>query len=88
MSAAVRPAVSLREALSYWSKLVFVSFDGPAGQISLMHSDLVDRVLPGPEAQQLATYIGWLMRGTGGGIVAGVLFVAPSLVVSKLVSSR
>ena len=98
MSVAALPAVSLREALSYWLKLGFVSFGGPAGQISLMHSDLVDRlrwiserrflhalnyvmVLPGPEAQQLATYIGWLMHGTWGGIVAGVLFVAPSLVV-------
>ena len=92
------PPISQREAYSYWLKLGFVSFGGPAGQISLMHSDLVDRhrwisesrflhalnyvmVLPGPEAQQLATYIGWLMHGTWGGIVAGVLFVAPSLVV-------
>ena len=98
MSVAALPAVSLHAALSYWLKLGFVSFGGPAGQISLMHSDLVDRlrwiserrflhalnyvmVLPGPEAQQLATYIGWLMHGTWGGIVAGVLFVAPSLVV-------
>jgi chromate transporter len=98
MSVAALPAVCLRDALSYWLKLGFVSFGGPAGQISLMHSDLVDRlrwiserrflhalnyvmVLPGPEAQQLATYIGWLMHGTWGGIVAGVLFVAPSLVV-------
>jgi chromate transporter len=95
---AAPPIVSLREALSYWLKLGFVSFGGPAGQISLMHSDLVERrrwisegrflhalnyvmVLPGPEAQQLATYIGWLMHGTWGGIVAGVLFVAPSLVI-------
>jgi chromate transporter len=98
MNAALRPAVSLRVAFSYWLKLGFVSFGGPAGQIALMHSDLVDRlrwiserrflhalnyvmVLPGPEAQQLATYIGWLLHGTWGGIVAGVLFVAPSLVV-------
>ena len=98
MSAVALPAVSLRVALSYWLKLGFVSFGGPAGQISLMHSDLVDRlrwiserrflhalnyvmVLPGPEAQQLATYIGWLMHGAWGGIVAGVLFVAPSLAV-------
>jgi chromate transporter len=36
-------------------------------------------LLPGPEAQQLATYIGWLMHGTWGGIVAGALFVLPSL---------
>jgi chromate transporter len=36
-------------------------------------------LLPGPEAQQLATYIGWLMHGTRGGVVAGALFVLPSL---------
>ena len=38
-------------------------------------------VLPGPEAQQLATYIGWLMHRTWGGIVAGGLFVLPSLLI-------
>ncbi|MCG6876566.1 MAG: chromate efflux transporter [Betaproteobacteria bacterium] len=87
--------VSLREALSYWLKLGFVSFGGPAGQISMMHTELVERrrwiserrflhalnycmVLPGPEAQQLATYIGWLMHRTWGGFVAGGLFVLPS----------
>ena len=80
----------------YWLKLGFISFGGPAGQISMMHHDLVEEhrwisehrflhalnytmVLPGPEAQQLATYIGWLMFGIRGGIVAGVLFVLPSL---------
>ncbi|SFE37271.1 chromate efflux transporter [Nitrosomonas sp. Nm166] len=88
--------VSFRQAFIYWLKLGFVSFGGPAGQISMMHQELVERrrwiseqrflhalnytmVLPGPEAQQLATYIGWLMHGTWGGIVAGVLFVLPSL---------
>ena len=88
--------VSLLDALKYWLKLGFVSFGGPAGQISMMHTELVERrrwisehrflhalnytmVLPGPEAQQLATYIGWLMHGTWGGIAAGVLFVIPSL---------
>ncbi len=88
--------VSLREAFFYWLKLGFISFGGPAGQISMMHTELVERrrwisehrflhalnytmVLPGPEAQQLATYIGWLMHGTLGGIMAGVLFVLPSL---------
>ncbi len=88
--------VTLLEAFIYWFKLGFVSFGGPAGQISMMHTDLVERrrwlsehrflhalnytmVLPGPEAQQLATYIGWLMHGTLGGILAGVLFVLPSL---------
>ena len=87
--------VSLSEAFVYWLKLGFVSFGGPAGQISMMHQELVERrrwisehrflhalnycmMLPGPEAQQLATYIGWLMHGTRGGIMAGVLFVLPS----------
>ena len=87
--------VSLVEAFRYWLKLGFISFGGPAGQISMMHQDLVEKrrwisehrflhalnytmVLPGPEAQQLATYIGWLMHGTWGGIMAGVLFVIPS----------
>ncbi len=89
-------AVSLWEAFAYWLKLGFISFGGPAGQISMMHTELVERrrwisehrflhalnytmVLPGPEAQQLATYIGWLLHGTLGGILAGVLFVLPSL---------
>ena len=88
--------VSFSEALVYWLKLGFISFGGPAGQISMMHQELVEKrrwisehrflhalnytmVLPGPEAQQLATYIGWLMHGLWGGIAAGVLFVLPSL---------
>jgi len=88
--------VTLREASKYWLKLGFISFGGPAGQISMMHQELVERrrwiseqrflhalnycmVLPGPEAQQLATYIGWLMHGVRGGIIAGALFVLPSL---------
>jgi chromate transporter len=86
------------EALRYWFRLGCLSFGGPAGQIALMHRELVEQkrwiserrflhalnycmVLPGPEAQQLATYIGWLMHRTWGGIVAGGLFVLPSLVV-------
>jgi len=95
---AAPPAIPTRgEAFRYWLKLGFVSFGGPAGQIAIMHHDLVDSkrwiseqrflhalnycmVLPGPEAQQLATYIGWLMHRTWGGIVAGALFVLPSLV--------
>lgn len=88
--------VGLREAFAFWLKLGFISFGGPAGQISIMHQELVERrrwiseqrflhalnycmVLPGPEAQQLATYIGWLMHRTWGGLVAGGLFVLPSL---------
>ncbi|MBD9562716.1 chromate efflux transporter [Pseudomonas sp. PDM09] len=89
-------AISLREAFLFWLKLGFISFGGPAGQISIMHQELVERrrwiserrflhalnycmLLPGPEAQQLATYIGWLMHRTWGGLIAGVLFVLPSL---------
>jgi len=92
-----RPSpVSFGEAILYWIKLGFISFGGPAGQISMMHQELVEKrrwisehrflhalnytmVLPGPEAQQLATYIGWLMHGVRGGLVAGVMFVLPSL---------
>ena len=88
--------VSFADAFLFWLKLGFISFGGPAGQISIMHQELVERrrwiserrflhalnycmVLPGPEAQQLATYIGWMLHKTRGGIVAGVLFVLPSL---------
>jgi chromate transporter len=95
----VRPAaVPLGKALLYWLKLGFISFGGPAGQIALMHAELVERrrwiserrflhalnycmLLPGPEATQLAIYIGWLLHRTIGGIIAGVLFVLPSLVI-------
>ncbi|MDY0012731.1 MAG: chromate efflux transporter [Rhodocyclaceae bacterium] len=83
-------------AFRFWLKLGFISFGGPAGQISIMHQELVENrrwisegrflhalnycmVLPGPEAQQLATYIGWLLHRARGGIVAGALFVLPSL---------
>ena len=84
------------EAFRFWLKLGFISFGGPAGQISIMHQELVDRkrwvsnerflnalnycmLLPGPEAQQLATYIGWLLHRLPGGIVAGAFFVIPSI---------
>src|SRR5450830_1596765 len=87
---------TLKQAFWYWLKLGFVSFGGPAGQIAIMHHDLVEKkrwisekrflhalnycmVLPGPEAQQLATYIGWLMHRTLGGLMARGLFVLPSL---------
>ena len=89
-------SVSFSEALRFWLMLGFISFGGPAGQIAIMHRELVEQrrwisekrflhalnycmLLPGPEAQQLATYIGWLMHRTWGGIVAGTLFVLPSL---------
>jgi chromate transporter len=88
--------VAFGEALKFWLKLGFISFGGPAGQIAVMHRELVEQkrwiserrflhalnycmMLPGPEAQQLATYIGWLLHRTWGGIVAGALFVLPSL---------
>ncbi|MGH8458901.1 MAG: chromate efflux transporter, partial [Nevskiales bacterium] len=90
------PSVGFFEAFRFWLKLGFISFGGPAGQIAVMHQELVERrrwiserrflhalnycmLLPGPEAQQLAIYIGWLLHGVRGGIVAGALFVLPSL---------
>ena len=90
------PSVPFREAFRFWLQLGFISFGGPAGQIAIMHRELVEKrrwvseqrflhalnfcmVLPGPEAQQLATYLGWLMHRTWGGVVAGTLFFLPSL---------
>ncbi|MBI3246062.1 MAG: chromate efflux transporter [Deltaproteobacteria bacterium] len=88
--------VPFGSAFRYWFKLGFINFGGPAGQIALMHRDLVEQrrwiseerflhalnycmLLPGPEAQQLAIYIGWLLHRTWGGLVAGVCFVLPSI---------
>lgn len=95
--------VSLRSAFWYWLKLGCVSFGGPAGQIAMMHAELVEKrrwiseqrflhalnycmLLPGPEATQLAIYIGWLMHRTRGGIVAGLLFLLPSLLLLIVLS--
>jgi chromate transporter len=95
--------VSFAQAFRFWLKLGFISFGGPAGQIAVMHQELVERrrwisegrflhalnycmLLPGPEAQQLATYIGWLMHRTWGGVVAGGLFVLPAFVILTLLS--
>ncbi len=95
--------VSLLEALRFWFKLGFISFGGPAGQIAILHQELVERrrwlserrffhalnycmVLPGPEAQQLVTYIGWLMHRRWGGVLAGSLFVLPSLAMLVVLS--
>ncbi|MGZ8335172.1 MAG: chromate efflux transporter [Allosphingosinicella sp.] len=89
--------VSFGEAMRVWAKIALLSFGGPAGQIAVMHRELVEErrwigerrflhalnfcmLLPGPEAQQLATYIGWLMHGVRGGLVAGLLFVLPGFV--------
>ncbi|HYG77231.1 MAG TPA: chromate efflux transporter [Planctomycetota bacterium] len=93
-TAAVTQPIPFLKALRFWLKLGFISFGGPAGQIAVMHRELVERrrwisdgrflhalnycmILPGPEATQLAVYIGWLMHGTLGGIIAGTLFVLP-----------
>ncbi len=90
--------VSFKQAFWFWLKLGFISFGGPAGQIAIMHKELVEQkrwisesrflhalnycmLLPGPEAQQLATYLGWSMHGVRGGLVAGGLFVLPSLLI-------
>lgn len=90
------PVPTFREALRFWWKLGWISFGGPAGQIAIMHKELVEKrrwlgedhflhalnfcmLLPGPEAQQLATYLGWRLHGARGGIAAGVLFVLPSM---------
>ena len=95
--------VSFGKALKFWTKLGFISFGGPAGQIAIMHQEVVQRrgwlgenpflralnfcmLLPGPEAQQLAIYIGWRLHGIWGGIVAGSLFVIPSVFVMLLLS--
>lgn len=91
------------EAFRFWLKLGFISFGGPAGQIAIMHRELVERrrwiseprflhalnfcmLLPGPEAQQLAVYIGWLLHRVRGGLVAGLLFILPSIVILWLLS--
>src|ERR687895_2410194 len=95
--------VRFREAFWFWVKLGFINFGGPAGQIAIMHRELVERkhwvaegqflrtlnfcmLLPGPEAQQVATYIGWRLHGTLGGVVAGSFFVIPSIFVLLLLS--
>jgi chromate transporter len=98
------PTVSLAEAARFWLHLGLVSFGGPAGQIAMLHRELVDQrrwvsearflhalnycqLLPGPEAIQLATYLGWLLHGTRGGLIAGGLFLLPSVVLLLLLSS-
>lgn len=91
------------QAFWFWLKLGCISFGGPAGQIAIMHTELVEKrrwisegrflhalnycmLLPGPEAQQLATYLGWLMHRTLGGVIAGLLFILPSLLLLVLLS--
>jgi len=81
-----------------FGRIGLLSFGGPAGQIALMHRELVEErpwldeprflhalnfcmLLPGPEAMQLATYAGWLLRGVGGGLLAGLLFILPGFAI-------
>ncbi len=97
-------APTFTEATKVWAKIGLLSFGGPAGQIALMHKELVEErrwigeqrflhalnycmLLPGPEAQQLAIYIGWLLHRTIGGLVAGILFVVPGALVMLALSS-
>jgi chromate transporter len=99
----ITTAIPFWQAFWFWLKLGCISFGGPAGQIALMHTELVEKrrwisegrflhalnycmLLPGPEAQQLATYLGWLMHRTLGGVVAGLLFILPSLLLLVLLS--
>src|SRR5688500_2009783 len=100
----VRPEghlIPLRDAIRYWAKLGFINFGGPAGQIAIMHDELVDKrrwvsessflhglnfcmLLPGPEAMQLATWLGWRLHGVRGGLAAGALFVLPAMLLMAL----
>ena len=91
------------KAARVWARIGLLSFGGPAAQIALMHREVVERgwlserrytdalaftmLLPGPEAMQLATYAGWRLHGTRGGLTAGLLFVAPGAVVMAALSS-
>ena len=89
---------SRREAFRFWLKLGFISFGGPAGQIAIMHREVVDArrwiddrsfmqalnvcmLLPGPEALQLAIWLGWRLHGVAGGLVAGLCFIVPSMAI-------
>lgn len=98
------PHPTLAEATAVWARIGLLSFGGPAGQIALMHRELVEErrwiaesrflhalnfcmLLPGPEAQQLATYVGWLLHGKRGGVIAGTLFVLPGFVVIVALSA-
>jgi chromate transporter len=96
--AGAAPPPTYTEALKVWARIGLLSFGGPAGQIALMHRELVEErrwidegrylnalnfcmLLPGPEAMQLATYVGWRLHGLRGGLTAGLLFVIPGAVV-------
>lgn len=94
---------SFGTALRFWLLLGCISFGGPAGQIAVMHAELVDKrrwidestflraldfcmLLPGPEAMQLATWLGWRLHGLRGGLVAGALFVLPAALLLALLA--
>jgi chromate transporter len=96
--------VPFRAAMRLWAYVALNSFGGPAGQIAVMHREIVERrgwfdekrflhalnycmLLPGPEAQQLATYLGWSLNGLRGGLVAGIIFVLPGVVVLLVLST-
>lgn len=89
---------TIRELIRVFTRIGFTSFGGPAGQIALMHRELVEErqwvseeqylhalnfchLLPGPEAQQLATWVGWKLHGLRGGLAAGLLFVIPGALI-------
>ena len=99
----MKTKVPFKEAILYWLKLGFISFGGPASQISMMHEEIVEKkkwiddksffhalnftmILPGPEAQQLAIYLGWLMHGRLGGLIAGTLFILPSFFILSILT--
>jgi chromate transporter len=103
-SSAVSAMPSEAQAFRFWLRLGMISFGGPAGQIAIMHEELVERrrwiserrflhglnfcmALPGPEAQQLASYIGYSMYGVRGAITAGGLFVLPSFALLCVMSA-
>ena len=92
------PTPSFKELCRVFSRIGFLSFGGPAGQIALMHREVIDErqwvsekeyltalnfcmLLPGPEATQLATWVGWRLHGAKGGLAAGLLFVVPGALV-------
>lgn len=97
------PRVPFRDATRAWAQVGLQSFGGPAGQIAVMHRELVDErgwveerrflhalnfcmLLPGPEAMQLSVYLGWVLNGVRGGVVAGTLFVLPGLAVMMVIA--
>jgi chromate transporter len=102
-TAAIDRLPSFAAAFRVWLRIGLLSFGGPAGQIAMLHREVVDKrhwigerrflhalsfcnLLPGPEAQQLATYLGWLMHGVKGGLAAGIIFVVPGAIVMLALS--